>query len=301
MTAEQEKVIADINALAREMVNYDFADKNKEDCKTLKETILEKILSLAESKWNARNGDENLYFPAFNMNIPWNLLIDVSKKLLSMGKDDEGDGWHFNPDRAEFTRYMLYLIKRRRNNAEYYDDPFNETISLDEERDGIPPLKQTLPSPDENPEQSILRKEMEKSLDFAKILEDYYRAFKDQDISKSENKKCASYFPGFFTYFRTKDIKIGSETATAEDYQEVARTYGEELFRWMLITMLEFLMEGAFSSINDVIENSLRERIDIRQIQKNLAKFNTCSRQTISKYIHAYQAVEDNVLHSIKH
>jgi hypothetical protein len=300
MLAEHEQAISDINSYAIEFVNYDPADEQESDCQSLRDKIIDKILSLITKRRTTDQGDEIIYIDFFKAYIKWDLLIEVIFQLLSTKTDDEGKvGWRFNPGIGKFMNYMLFLVRRRRYNEEYLIKKYELTISLDEEKDDFAPLIEIIVDPDETPEEYMLRKEMENSLDFAKILEDLNNAFTDQDLGAAENKKRATYFPGFFTYFRTSDIKIGTETATAEDYQEYARKYGEELFRWMLIAMLEFLMEGAFSSINDVIENPLREHINITQVQQNLGEFFGSTRQTISKYIDIYQDLEDNLLNSI--
>ena len=327
------KINSQIDELALKLISLSPDDTNTTEAMLIKNDIV--ILAMKPFKVGnvnnkkAEDGSELVYCP-FGKIRNW-ISVDVIQntllELISTRTDKETNKmiWSFDIKRNQSfmaTFYSLLHWRRKdvlidgevKNRQQAGVDVVNLDRPIDEENDLT--LADTIQDNSELVEEQILESEEEETMrvKFAQIIERFAKGFQDNDLNNSENRKRALYFPGFFTYFRTSDIKLGTKEITernavevtkkdkwiktydAEFYQTIAIKYDKELFKYMLLEMLQYLMIGRFASMKDIVRNTLKPEMDLNKKQENIASFYNVTRQTIATFLKKYELLEEMIL-----
>ena len=128
---------------------------------------------------------------------------------------------------------------------------------------------------------SIFEESFGRAVKFERILIDHSKMLKE----KSE--KIRYYYETFFTYDITTFVKSKKEFQDkngVDEFTEDLLEYNHLLFSFMLINLLEFLMYGIFEHMKNIVENPLKEDINLALRQSNLMRFLNKSNKTIVKF-----------------
>jgi len=241
----------------------------------------------AGSRRYDEGANEMYYWAMLDSFVPYDLFIDVLCAQLDVRKNEPGRGqWRFSPEGengAEFLTYfneelkhklMGYLSEKREAGDEGEDgtDEGNRggekkkegqrDVSMDAPvgEDGAT-LRDVLPAESDKYYNDPYGKDpylvLEGLVDLKEFLELVFRF----NESMRHKPNTEAYYRSFFTYDTTKVVKEDEEVGALVCLRE----YSEVLFPYMMMLLLEYLMEGRFDDISDIAYNKLRPGIALKK------------------------------------
>ena len=300
MAVDFKELNAEVNKKALELVGYKPADINDPKVKRLQDRIswlmLEAFTQMPHS-YN-KQGDDVWYFPLIGRWISQDMFVDTLFKLLGLKRVKEKDKWvekwyYDKSSRASFiTAFRNQLRYALRDGDETYGDSSIDAPAFGETDSG------SIQLPDDNATK-MLDEVLSKMAGLAYVLDVYAAKIEDptedgrEGLSETMRDRRRSYYRGFFTFDTTKAVK------SSDDLGEIACEYNEELFPYMLVALLEYLMTGSFTNMRDVIQNALREGVNLNQRGLLLEKFFRVSHPTLIDYSKLYDRLRKTILGNI--
>ena len=266
----------ELQELAEELATLD-PEKDKARVADIKARICEIEIGFIKV-----NKDGTVYFPLLTQNNNrikkdefWNIFCDGLLNLLQK----------YDPEKGPFYTAFKYIINKRaidwfRKNTK----DGNIIVSIEAQRDSLGKVAEVADTRSEDIFAAI-----EKWSYFGELLEEYVQLLKDKDGAKDDTGIEYLHVMGFFTFDTTKAVKDDEELA------EVACQYDVILFRFMVINLLCFLMEGVFYGMVDVEKNPLRSGINLNQRGKMLERYYKVSHPTLNKYSQLYDGLRETI------
>jgi len=275
-----------INELARELVTLDI-ERDAGRIKTIRNKILSDMFtSLTENKYRKIDdyGNELYYYPLIRQYIYVDVFMDAILELLKYNK--EKGCWAYKSEKGSFISAFKFLLNMRMKS-------FMEKLRSNEKKPSLDDkigdeedmsLIDTIAGSD-NVEEEVVRK----SLSVGKVLCEYEKMAKKQS---QEHKNEDIYLRTFFTFYTAEAVKTDSFVA------DVACKYNDSIFPYMDIKLFEYLMVGNFRTMLDVIQNKLRDTINLKQRQKIISHYTGVSRETIVEHNKRYNKLVRELLGS---
>ena len=264
----------EVNRLASELVAHDPADINKGDVKQIQNDIAVRLIS-AYGKMPEKTdkyGNQIRFFWLIKKNMPEQVFNFTLGKLLGLNKSGQ---WYFDPSRASF----ITLFKKQLE----YDllDYFNEMEQKTDKDEGEDLGE--IPAPDS---ENLFDNSLRGLFGLAYILDVYANK-----IMKSSSKE-KKYFEALFTFDTTRAVKSNDENA------ETACRYTRDIFPYMVISLLDFLMKcikEKFTEMRDVVLSPLREGVDMKKRGELLENYLKVSHPTENKYSQIYDELKRSI------
>jgi hypothetical protein len=243
----------ELQATAEKLAAIRGIESEREQVKTLESQIAEYECGLLKESGG------KAYFPLltrYNGAVPYEEFFDIFTDVLMYLLRN------YDPDRisaetemkASFTTAFGYTLNLRMNDywrKEYKErEKYNELTVVDP------------PAPDADPAEQPCT-EFELFLRVAPLI----ALRKNQERHLPKSKK--SYFEGFFTFDATAQTKNG-----LFDEDEIIAE-NDTLFPLMEFAVLEYLLEGQFESMRDVVENAVK---DAKRLERRNETMQICYR-----------------------
>jgi len=269
----------EVNRLAEQLVAHNPADINSSTAKKLQDRILDLIYSAyldgldTESAFEYdEHGNPARYYKLIDAVVPADVLFETVYKLVTLKEDG---GWAYNPVNATFITALRYVLPRRVANYEKKSRKADNMIDVSVTASDSINKKVVLTDTHRESEDIAIH-----NLTKISVLVKAFDMFDEKFHNSTDKEK--RYYSGFFTFDTTKAIK------TSDDVGVFACKHNDQLFPYMLIALLEFLMVGLFEGIWDVAKNPLREGVNLKKRSELIAKHFRKSLKTISKYSKMY-------------
>jgi len=283
MQIDYEILNNEVNELAADMVSYSPDDINKTHVKRISNDIAIRLFEVYERGHSGTNqyGDEirriRLFIrgkPTERKEVPNSVFIDTLFELLGRKKDGN---WVFNSEKSTFTTAFHDRLSKRL--LDYYKDKSDYNN------------KTTTYSYYEEDARSDCNKLCNEWSAFAIILDALGRFSEKLNHFTVKEQK---YYEGYFTFDRTENVK------NDEELGKVACEHNNTIFPYMVISLLEFLMTGTFSSMYDIISNPLKTGVNLSQRGDLLEEYFNYSHPTQVKYNQKYNELWAAIVNEIQ-
>jgi hypothetical protein len=251
-----------LQALAEELAAIRGDDSERAQIKNLEARIADYEFGIL-NEYNPKK--DKAYFPLLKRHngvIPFEAFYDIfTDVLLPLLKN-------YDATKATFTTAFSYLLNLRVNDywrEKYKEFPVAEPFFGNDEPVSL--IDSVLALGADHSEHPY--NEFELFLLAAPIVAE--RKKQEQHLSKSKK----SYFEGFFTFDTTKQTKDG----LFDEHEVIAEN--DTLFPIMEFVILEYLLEGHFDSMHDVVKNAVKDTKRLEQRNETMQRCYDLSKPTV--------------------
>ena len=194
------------------------------------------------------------------------ILTDVLLKLLR----------NYNPEKAKFSTALMYIVQNRLK--DYYTS-MRKKAECEESLDA---RLEIMGDAGDFAVEVDFMESLENKTELKLFLEIAHLIAIKKEKEKHFSIRERSLLEGFFTFDTAAQIKHG-----LFDEKEVISN-NDSIFPIMELVVLEYLLEGAFDSMYDVVYNAVRDEKRLRQRNKTMQVCYNLSKPTVSKKFEKY-------------